>query len=69
MSEVDDSTGDDADQDSGGTEVGTFFASCDAGSHAAFIGPTRSTREAAQGDADKHNLTCDVAGAVVVSLG
>jgi hypothetical protein len=69
MSEVDDSTGDDTGQDSGGAEAGSFFASCDAGSHPAFIGPTRSTRKAAQDDADQHNLTCDVAGVVVVSLG
>src|SRR4051812_32691195 len=61
----DDSTGGgNGDADSTGGGSGAFFAACDVGSHPPFIGPTRSTRQAAQDDADTHNLSCDAAGAV-----
>ena len=53
--------------DESGAAGVTWFASCDSGSHVAWLGPNRSTRQAAQDDADTHNQTCDVAGAIVVS--
>jgi hypothetical protein len=42
------------------------FASCDVGNHAPFLGPTRNSRAEAQNDADLHNASCNVHGAVVV---
>jgi hypothetical protein len=55
--------------DQGGDGSGpsqSCFAACDSGNHPPFLGPTRNSRAEAQNDADLHNATCDVQGALVV---
>ena len=42
------------------------YAACDGGNHRPWLGATRNSRAEAQSDADKHNLECDVQGAIVI---
>jgi hypothetical protein len=42
------------------------FAACDSGNHLPFLGSTRNSRAEAQNEADLHNATCHVQGALVV---
>jgi hypothetical protein len=47
--------------------TGGWFATCEAPGHPTWTGPNRSDREAAAGDADSHNNSCDASGAHVVA--
>jgi hypothetical protein len=57
---------DENDQRDGSDSAQSCFASCDSGNHLPFLGPTRNSRDEAQNDADLHNATCNVKGALVV---
>jgi hypothetical protein len=57
----------DEDQDDSADQASSlYFAVCDSGHHTYWEGPHRTSRDAAQADADAHNRTCDARGALVM---
>jgi hypothetical protein len=57
----------DEDQDDSADQASSlYYAACDSGHHAYWEGPHRTSRDAAQSDADAHNRTCDARGALVM---